>query len=525
MDIYSIKEHISKMHREVAKNKYLKQILDGLGKVEFALEYHKGTRKEKKVIDLIEELKNTHPDENDHIIEELKKLTPKPHVKKIILAEYLSQKADEIGVNLAIDNTYFYYYNGEFWEVLDMNIGMAFFSEVFMRAGYNRFDSLSVHNLESFFKQLAFSCQIPKQTMAINTMKINLKNGTFTFDELKQEKVDFQSSDFLKYQLPFDYNKEAIAPKFFFFLDEVLPKKSDQMILAEYIGYVFTKGLKLEKALILMGLGANGKSVIFDIINALLGETNISSYTLSDLCNENRYYTAQLGNKLLNYSSELGGRGSNPDMVKKLISGEAVTARPPYGKPFEIKDYCKFMFNTNLFPKDIEQSQAYYRRFIYLVFDKTIPEGQRNPDLAKEIISTELSGIFNWVLEGLQRILKNREFTHSDSAVKALNDIKLDSDSVALFMDEQGYVKDNNEYEISKTLFSDYKDFCKEDNYRAVSNREFLRRLESVLVFRVDRNKTNRQTWIYCKKEDVNKESNKEHLSVVEKFVKKSLKK
>src|SRR5690606_41567228 len=57
-----------------------------------------------------------------------------------------------------------------------------------------------------------------------------------------------------------------------------------QRVLAEYLGFVFIKhgsnALKEEKALILYGTGANGKSVFFEVVNALLGTDNVSSYSL-----------------------------------------------------------------------------------------------------------------------------------------------------------------------------------------------------------------------------------------------------
>lgn len=46
-----------------------------------------------------------------------------------------------------------------------------------------------------------------------------------------------------------------------------------------------------------------------------------------------------------------------------------------------------------------------------LPFNVTIPEAERDPELAAKIINTELSGIFNWILKGLNRILKNKRFT------------------------------------------------------------------------------------------------------------------
>jgi phage/plasmid-associated DNA primase len=57
------------------------------------------------------------------------------------------------------------------------------------------------------------------------------------------------------------------------YLDEVLPNRQLQKIIAEYFGYLFVSNrvLKLEKALILYGTGANGKSVIFEVLERAVG--------------------------------------------------------------------------------------------------------------------------------------------------------------------------------------------------------------------------------------------------------------
>jgi len=125
--------------------------------------------------------------------------------------------------------------------------------------------------------------------------------------------------------------------------------------LAEFVGYVFAPNLKLEKSLFLYGSGANGKSVFFDIISALLGTQNVSNYSIDTLCEPNGYYRAMIANKLLNYSSEIGKR-FEVDKFKQLSSGEPVEARLPYGEPFQIRNYARMVFNANQLPKDIEQT-------------------------------------------------------------------------------------------------------------------------------------------------------------------------
>src|SRR5205085_8900623 len=185
------------------------------------------------------------------------------------------------------------------------------------------------------------------------------------------------------------------------FLDEVLPDETRQMVLAEYIGYVFTR-LKLEKTLMLYGRGANGKSVVFDVINALLGAENVANYSLASLSHE--YHRAKLANKLLNYSSEISTR-LEADIFKRLTSGEPVDARLPYGQPFIMSRYARLLFNCNELPRDVEHTEAFFRRYLILPFDVTMPEDQQDKRLAEKIIKSELSGVFNWVLEGLQRLL------------------------------------------------------------------------------------------------------------------------
>ena len=165
---------------------------------------------------------------------------------------------------------------------------------------------------------------------------------------------------------------------------------------------------------------------------------------------------------------------------KLLVSGEPVDARLPYGEPFILTDYAKMAFNTNELPKDVEQNEAFFRRFLIIPFEVMIPENERDPELAKRIIRDELPGIFNWVLEGLQRLLQQRKFTQSDIVDKTVAQYRQQSDSVQLFLIEEDYVKDDTQELPLKQLYNMYKDFCIESSYRACSNRIFAERLRNV---------------------------------------------
>ena len=262
------------------------------------------------------------------------------------------------------------------------------------------------------------------------------------------------------------------------YLNKVLPEQELQNILAEYLGYIFvhTSTLKLEKTLLLYGSGANGKSVFYEIVRSLLGEQNTSEFSLQSLTHENGYSRAMIANKLVNYASEINGT-LVASIFKQLVSGEPVEARLPYGRLFTLTQYAKLIFNCNELPKDVEQTEAYFRRFIIIPFGVTIPDSEQDKQLAQKIIRTELSGVFNWVLQGLERLLQQQNFTESEAVRRTCQQYKTESDSVRLFLEEEEYAPRPTNYEPIKRLYSQYRVFCQEGGFSPVNQLNFQKRL------------------------------------------------
>jgi putative DNA primase/helicase len=115
---------------------------------------------------------------------------------------------------------------------------------------------------------------------------------------------------------------------------------------------------------------------------------------LQELTDQSGYYRAGISKKLANYASEIS-RQMNSDLFKKLASGEPFTARHIYESPLEVFNYAKMIFNVNELTKDIEQTNAFFRRFLIVPFNITIPESEQNKELHRNIIDNELAGVFN----------------------------------------------------------------------------------------------------------------------------------
>jgi len=407
-------------------------------------------------------------------IDQGKKLNQKHFL--ILVVDYALEQIERGELNIGKYNDSIYFYNGQYWIHQELEFIKTFLSKLALNMGVDKYTSDHFKFAENLLKQFLFKAKIQQPLSSINKVHINLRNGTFEVERKGFRLKEFDSADFLTYQLNFSYSPSAKCPKFKAYLNKVLPDKASQEILSEYIGYVFTKNLKLEKCLLLYGGGGNGKSVFFDIVDALLGEENISNYTLESLGSEQN--RAELGNKLLNYGSEIEGNISN-DLFKRLASGEPIDARYLFGRPFIIRHYAKLMFNANELPKGVEHSEAYFRRFLIIPFDVTIPKHERNGDLAKEIIQEELAGVFNWVLEGLQRLLESKRFTESEKVNKQIDLYKKESNNVYLFMVD-GHYKTSIKEEHSNLLtwfYSEYRRFCHEGGYSPLNRKHFRDRL------------------------------------------------
>ena len=331
------------------------------------------------------------------------------------------------------------------------------------------------HNfVDGLLRQFVSDAHFPAPEPDEKKVLINLQNGTFEFSEGKWNHKPFDPNDFLTYQLPFSYDPNAVSPKFNTYMSRVLPDECSEMGLQEFTGYIFTN-LNLEKCLVLPGGGCNGKSVFFKILNALLGRENTLNFSMSLFGHEGN--RAKLTNVLLNYSSETAFKLS-PEIFKALVSSEPLQARELYCKPFNLYNKAKFIMNCNGLPRETENTEAYFRRFLIGPFEVTITEAEKDISLAEKIIAHELPGVFNWLLKGLERIVATNKFTPCKKADTALSEFKKQSDTMQLFLDEFNYHPSISSKEPLKVLYARYVDFCKGDILTAMGRLNFTKELE-----------------------------------------------
>lgn len=226
---------------------------------------------------------------------------------------------------------------------------------------------------------------------------------------------------------------------------------------------------------------------------------DLRSLTIDKNADNNRY---QLMNKLLNFASEINAKGDQAhDLIKRMASGEAIQVKLLYKDTITISDYAKLIFNANTLPTDVEHSLGFFRRFLIIPFDRIIDEDERDPDLANKIISTELDGVLNWVIEGTQRLQRQKKFSQCRKSDEILSKYKLDSDVVAIFIDENCYLMSQESARELKDLHEEFMAFVSSHGYKPMSDRAFAKRLRAI-GFRTDKPDGSR-TKVYIKKKVV----------------------
>ncbi|MGH9876141.1 MAG: phage/plasmid primase, P4 family, partial [Nitrososphaerales archaeon] len=419
----------------------------------------------------------------------------------VITAEKIVSIAEALGFSFRYDGN-LYVFNSQYWLQTSINKEnfdslISFVSKSLERLGQwfvlDRFHTFKDHVCKQFISTVSEKMFEDKRN---DSVLVNFLNGTLEIRDGKYWLREFDPEDFLTYQLSFDYDPDATCPKWEKFLDEVLPScnrhtakeaeevcfkdhdRSLQKVLSEYFGSCFTS-LNIEKALFNYGSGANGKSVVFNVIIALFGRNNISHCSLESL-GKYSSYVALLHNKLLNFASE-GSRYIDSELFKKLVSKEPVEVDRKYENPFTMTNYARLAFNANEMPQNKEYLEAFQRRFIIIPFNVKIPDAKADSNLANKIIKNELPGIMNWVLQGLDRLLSQGKLTESSLVKNEVKKFMSEGDIVLQWLKDEGWNKDdslkpNKGCVQLKDLHLDYTKWCEEYMQRKVLGRDQLKR-------------------------------------------------
>ena len=319
--------------------------------------------------------------------------------------------------------------------------------------------------------------------------RVNVLNGIL---DLESGDLQPHSPDFLSHiQINAAWDPEAECPAIDLFVQRVFPYDA-QEVFYQLAGLFLTPDSRCQKAVLLLGSGASGKSVATALIRTFLHPRNISNVPLHDLT-EGNYALAELRGKLLNISADVPERDFNDTATfKQIVDGQLATLRVPrkYRDPIEFQPFTRLLASAARVPQSADNSLGYLRRWLVVPFDTSLNESNLDRTLLDQLTTPEeLSGLLNRAVAEYRQLLESGRLTESEKMARAKQGFDQESDSTRLFLEER--VEECSPYdEIDRTvLYGAYKDWCVFNRTNPVSPRRLYKSVWE--IFRVKMNRSN----------------------------------
>ena len=263
-------------------------------------------------------------------------------------------------------------------------------------------------------------------------------------------------------RIPHDHVSDAACERFLAFLQSIWGCDQDYaqkaQLLRQWIGYSLVADASLQKMLILSGKGANGKSVLMDLMQAIVGDDNVANAMLDRF--HMPYVRATLEHKLVNFSADLPKKKLTADGdLKAIVGGDLIEVALKHKPSRTIKPYARLVVSTNNMADCHDTSDGYFRRLIILQFNRQFAEHERDPHLLQSL-TPEIPGIIAWALSGLYELREQGRFSIPASSEQALQIYREELSHVMMFAEECLIPSTDRTGMLSKDLFGAYKNWC-----------------------------------------------------------------
>lgn len=316
-----------------------------------------------------------------------------------------------------------------------------------------------------------------------NPFLLQCENGLIALD--KEIKFSLASSDLMITKCThIKYDPNAKCPNFEKALSQMMNgRKNLTDFIQRAVGYSLSGDISEQCFFILHGTGANGKTVLQNIFESILGDYAIHSQFTAFT---RKYYNTQTNDLARLHSARIviASEGSDSkkfdeERLKQLTGGDNVTARYLYKEPFTFKPQFKLWLAVNSLPRVEDFSQGFWRRVRIIPFDVAFKGENIDPNLIDKL-KMELPGILNWALRGFQE-WKNQGLNPPNEVVSATRDYQNENDFVKQFLEDETLIDDKSRIRTNEL----YSAFCnwheREYGGKPMTQNSFSRRVGSCI--------------------------------------------
>lgn len=359
--------------------------------------------------------------------------------------------------------------------------------------------------LRNFYVALRSAVACDDQSDNSQTSLINLENGILNLKTM--ELLSHSVNQFFNYQLPYKYDPTKRWNndwEWLNWLRGIFPDHPEEAIefVQAMMGYIIMGGFPfLHKAFAFVGDGSNGKSVLMQVIQKLVGKASYASVPIQNLNNE--FKAVLLVGKKVNLLSEIDPKILEASEFKKAVSGEELLAGHKYKPNFLFNCQARFVFNCNKLPNFGENNNAIQRRICFLNFNREFSEDEASTFNEEVFIENlDVSMLLNWCIEGLQKVRTTQKLPFNPFQLESSQEMQRQTDSVYAFMEEcLRFDELKIGWENVRSIYNNYVSFCEKSFFKPKNVNNFSRDLRIMLLrseefsVRVTRYNTDKKQW------------------------------
>ncbi len=289
----------------------------------------------------------------------------------------------------------------------------------------------------------------PFETLDAPPLEVNCESGVLRFSVTRAEGmsavagvelVPHAREQLLTKMMPVAWDPAATCPRFDAFLARVQPREDIRGFLQRWMGLSMT-ALTVQKLVFNHGAGANGKSVLVDLMARLLGDYSATA-KIESLTGRNRRSGGDatpdlvplMGARMVRASEPEEGERLQEGKIKELTGGEPILVRALNEDFVEVHPVFKLTMSGNHKPDIRGTDDGIWRRMLLVPWDVQIPEAERDPTLIDKLFE-ERSGILNWMVQGLLDFLEGG-LREPAAVLEATRTYREESDPIGTFLTE-----------------------------------------------------------------------------------------
>jgi len=301
--------------------------------------------------------------------------------------------------------------------------------------------------IDNMLKESTTDLAVPFEVLDARPLEVNTLSGLLRFSVeapdgagkvARVDVIPHAREQYLSKIIEARYDPAAESPLFQSFLERVQPDIEMRRFLQRWIGLGMT-GLKVQRLAFFYGSGANGKSVLVDLIGRLYAGYS-TSLKIESLTGSNRRQGADATPDLIPLLGARFVRTSEPDqgeklqegLIKQLTGGEPIAVRPNYGDQIEMDPIFKLTISGNHKPEVRGTDDGIWRRLLLVPFNVQIPEAERDEHLGEKLWA-ERDGVLAWAVEGLIDFLEGG-LRPPEEVLEATSEYREASDPLGAFL-------------------------------------------------------------------------------------------